>query len=481
MGTTNSEDGSAIEVDSTAPSLPQCNRFVDLFHGVSVPASTTISASGIGRAATLARAATTVAIAGRHVARAAVGPVVHSGLRHRPQWGPSAARESRQAFGALGPTYVKLAQLIASSPGLFPEILSEELRSLLDRVPPVLPAHIEDVVLGELGAPPEEVFASFDPVPLASASIAQVHAAVLRDGTDVVVKVQRPGIRARLAADLRILSVAARLIERASQQGRMANPIAVVEDFEATLAHELNFVLEAEAMERFAENLSSFGTNTGVRVPQVHWRYTTRRVLTMERVYGHSIDDSEGLRATGFDLPGLLKRGVRAWMEAALEHGFFHGDVHAGNLMVDTEGDLVFLDFGIVGQLDERTKDIIRHGLPALLVDGDFVQVAHAIYALGAVLKPVDLDQASADIAELVQPILARPLSEISYGQVLIDIVRVGTRYDVRLPRELVLVAKQLLYFERYAKLLAPDWSILDDPELIGFLFNDLHAQESDS
>jgi ubiquinone biosynthesis protein len=406
---------------------------------------------------------------------------VQGRLRHNPQWPAIAARESRRAFSELGPTYVKLGQLIASSPGLFPEVLSEELRSLLDRVPPVLSSDIEKVVFGELGALPDEVFASFDPVPLASASIAQVHAAVLQDGTDVVVKVQRPGIRVRLAADLQILSCAARALERVSTQGRMANPVAVVEDLEATLAHELNFVLEAEAMERFAENLSSFGANSGVRVPQVQWRYTTPRVLTMERVYGHSIDDTDGLGATGLDLPELLKRGVRAWMEAALEHGFFHGDVHAGNLMVDTDGKLVFLDFGIVGHLDDRTRDIIRHGLPALLVDGDFVQVATAIYALGAVLKPVDLERAAADIAELVQPILAKPLSEISYGQVLIDIVRVGTRYDVRLPRELVLVAKQLLYFERYAKLLAPQWSILDDPELIGFLFEDRHAHQPGS
>lgn len=145
--------------------------------------------------------------------------------------------------------------------------------------------------------------------------------------------------------------------------------------------------------------------------------------------------------------------------------------------MVDTAGNVVFLDFGIVGQLDDRTKAIIRNGLPALLIDGDFVEVAKSIYDLGAVLKPVDLDQASADIAEIVEPILAKPLSEISYGQVLIDIVRIGTRYEVRLPRELVLVAKQLLYFERYAKLMAPDWNILDDPELIGFLFESVHAE----
>jgi predicted unusual protein kinase regulating ubiquinone biosynthesis (AarF/ABC1/UbiB family) len=438
---------------------------------------TDITSSRVGRGATVARAATTVSIAGRHAARSFAVPVMERGIRHRPDWGPSAAREARRAFGELGPTYVKLAQLIASSPGLFPEVLSDELRSLLDRVPPVPPADVEHVVRRELGAGPEEVFARFDPIPLASASIAQVHTATLHDGSDVVVKVQRRGIRARVGADLRILAGAAQLLERVSAKGRMANPIAVVEDFAATLAHELNFVLEGRAMERFAENLKVFGANEGVRVPQVYWRYSTPRVLTMERIYGHSIDDTDALRATGFDLAELLKRGVRAWMEAALQHGFFHGDVHAGNLMVDTGGNIVFLDFGIVGQLDDRTKDIIRNGLPALLVDGDFAEVAKSIYDLGAVLKPVDLDQASADIAEIVEPILAKPLSEISYGEVLIDIVRIGTRYEVRLPRELVLVAKQMLYFERYAKLMAPDWNILDDPELIGFLFESVQTE----
>jgi ubiquinone biosynthesis protein len=438
---------------------------------------TEITSSSAGRGATAARAMTTVSIAGRHAARALVGPVVHHGIRHHPDWGPSAAREVRRAFGALGPTYVKLAQLIASSPGLFPEVLSDELRSLLDCAPPVPPADVVHIVRRELGAAPDEVFARFDPAPLASASIAQVHTATLHDGTDVVVKVQRRGIRARLAADLAILSGAAQLLERTSARGRMANPVAVVEDFAATLAHELNFVLEAQAMERFSENLVASGSNEGVRVPEVHWRYTTQRVLTMERIHGHSIDDTDTLSASGFDLPEILKRGVRAWMEGALEHGFFHGDVHAGNLMVDTDGNLVFLDFGIVGQLDDRTKSIIRNGLPALLLDGDFAEVAKSIYDLGAVLKPIDLDQASADIAEIVGPILAQPLSEISYGQVLIDIVRIGTRYEVRLPRELVLVAKQMLYFERYAKLMAPDWNILDDPELIGFLFESVQTE----
>jgi predicted unusual protein kinase regulating ubiquinone biosynthesis (AarF/ABC1/UbiB family) len=420
------------------------------------------------------RAISTGATLGRHGARfARKSRPGRRGTRSRAAIGSA---ELKEAFAELGPTYVKLAQLIASSPGLFPEVLADEFRSLLDEVPPIPPEEVWAVLTDELGAPPEEVFASLDATPLASASIAQVHAATLPTGDDVVVKVQRPGIRQRLERDLRILMRIARILERTSAKGRMANPVAVVEDFAATLAEELNFVNEGRAMETFDSNLRRFGTNDGVRVPSVRWAYTTPRVLTMERIHGFKIDDLAQLGAQGWDLAGALKRGVRAWMEAALEHGFFHGDVHAGNLMLDTEGTIVFLDFGIVGRLDPQTKAIIRHGLPALLVDGDFVEVAKAIYELGAVLNPQDLEESAKDIAEIVEPILGKPLSEISYGQVLVDIVRIGTRYEVRLPREMVLVAKQMLYFERYAKLMAPDWNILNDPDLIGFLFEGLES-----
>jgi predicted unusual protein kinase regulating ubiquinone biosynthesis (AarF/ABC1/UbiB family) len=417
----------------------------------------------------LRRGATTSRVVARHAIKT---------IRHRRQPNRSvlAAREARDACAELGPTYVKLAQLIASSPGLFPEVLSDELRSLLDQVPPIPYDAVRDVVRAELGDDPSTIFARFDPAPLASASIAQVHTAELLDGTEVVVKIQRPGIQDRLAADLRILMRLARILERTSAKGRMANPIAVVEDFSVTLSEELNFVIEARSMETFDANLRAFGKHDDVRVPKVHWALTTPRVLTMERIHGYKIDDLAQLNTTGWDLADALKRGVRAWIEAALEHGFFHGDVHAGNLMLDTDGNITFLDFGIVGRLDAKTKQIIRHGLPALIVHGDFQEVAKAIYEMGAILKPGDLEQSAADIAEVVEPILGKPLSEISYGQVLVDIVRIGTRYEVRLPRELVLVAKQMLYFERYAKLMAPDWNILNDPDLIGFLFEGLET-----
>ncbi len=416
-----------------------------------------------GDAVGVRRAGRTAVVLTRHLAPAVV--------RRRSSRTRAVAVGLRRAFGELGPTYVKLGQLIASSPGLFPDVLADELRSLLDEVPPIDAGDVAAVITAELGASPNELFETFDWTPLASASIAQVHAATLPDGDDVVVKVQRPGIRQQIDADLRILRVLARVVERVSSTGRMANPVAVVEDFDITIHEELSFVVEGRSMERFADVLTHSPANKQVRVPSVRWRYTTPRVLTMERIHGYKVDDLAGLGATGWDLAGALKRGVRAWMEAALEHGFFHGDVHAGNLMLDTDGNTVFLDFGIMGRLDNVTRNVIRRGLPALLVERDFKAVATAIYEMGAVLKPADLEESSRDIAEIVGPILDKPLSQISYGAVLVDIVRIGTRYEVRLPRELVLVAKQLLYFERYAKLMAPDWSILDDPDLIGFLF----------
>lgn len=400
------------------------------------------------------RAAVTVLVLLRH----ALGLVVPS----RRPLSKRAAEATRAAFAELGPTYVKLAQLIASSPGLFPEVLADELRSLLDRVPPVAPAHVERVVRTELGTP----FAAFDPVPLASASIAQVHAATLTDGREVVVKVQRPGIRPVLEQDVRILRVLARVIERVSRTGRMASPLAVVDDFATTLRGELDFYREAQAMERFAALVE----RPGVRVPEVHWAHTTTRVLTMERIHGHTIDDVAARDERPEVFEAALKRGVLSWLEAALLHGFFHGDGHAGNLMVDRDGSLVYLDFGITGELDEKTRDILCRGLPALIMGGDYRTLAMAVYELGAVLDPADLDESAADIEAIVGPILGRPLSEISYGEVLVDIIRVGTRYDVRLPAELVLVAKQLLYFERYAKLIAPNWNILTDEMLVSFL-----------
>ncbi|MGH9022559.1 MAG: ABC1 kinase family protein [Acidimicrobiia bacterium] len=395
-------------------------------------------------------------------------PILRS--RKAPDLTRRAAVAARRAFIELGPTYVKLAQVIGSSPGLFPEVLSDELRLLLDQVPPDSYESIAQVIREDLGASPSALYAELDPEPLASASVAQVHAARLHSGEQVVVKVQRPAIVERIRSDLRIMRLVARLLERSSAQGRMANPVAVIEDYATTLSEELNFVLEARSMEAFEANLRRFGDNQTIRVPAVDWPLTTPRVLTMERIWGYKLDDLPSLTAAGFDLPATLKRGVRAWMEGAFEHGLFHGDVHAGNLLIDTEGRGVFLDFGIMGRLDARVRRIMRRGVPALIAFGNFKEVAIALYRLGAAPAAANLDEAASAVAEVLGPLRDAPLSQISYGDLLADIVRVGLRFQIRLPRELVLIMKQFIYFERYAKLMAPDWNIMADPDIVGFL-----------
>jgi ubiquinone biosynthesis protein len=374
----------------------------------------------------------------------------------------------RRSFADLGPTYVKFGQLIASSPGLFPAFLATELRRLLDSVPPEPVAKVRRAIERDLGQPIEALFADFDDTPLAAASIAQVHRARLHDGTDVAVKVRRPNLRGRIEQDLRLLRLLAGVLGRAGALGETLNPTAVVDDLASTLRAELDFVREATSMVDFADNLASFGANHDCVVPRPIAGMVTERVLVMTHIDGTPVDDGTTLRAAGHDLEGLVRTGVRAWLEGALEHGLFHGDVHAGNLFVTPEGAVAFLDFGIMGRLDDRTRLVLRRALPAVLIDGDFRTVVRAVFDLGAVTTPVDLEQATAEVRELLEPLATKPLAEISYGELLGHILRVATSYHVVLPRELVLVVKQLLYFERYAKELAPDYKILADPSILG-------------
>lgn len=413
--------------------------------------------AGLGRQE-LARGAATARILGRHGLRLLVERAPEQTVSAR------AATELREAFTELGPTYVKLAQLVASSPGLFPQVLAEELRGLLDNAPPVPGSEVRSVLLAELGAPPEELFATFDAEPLAAASIAQVHAATLLDGRDVVVKVQRPGIHDRVDADLQLLAQAARLLSRTSL-ARFADTPGMVEDAAATLRGELNFVREARSMEHFGRLLTADASTRGVRVPAVEWPLTTARVLTMERIRGTVVDD---LRlADAHDVVELLRRGVGAWLRELLRSGFFHADVHAGNLMVDDDGNVVFLDFGAVGQLPSAARAGLRDTLPALLFRSDYDSAARLLGELtGDTALP--FEAIAADLASTIAPQLAEPCP--SYGQLLISVLRVGARHGAAAPRDLVLVGKQLLYFERYVRLLAPDWSLLTDPLLADVL-----------
>jgi len=411
----------------------------------------------------LRRALVMSAVAARHV-----GPGL---VRRRQRTAAALAPRINDAVMALGPPSMKLSQVVASSPGLFPVPVSDALRHLLDAAPPAPWAGIRDTIEACLQAPVSELFATIDPLPLAAASIAQVHPATLHDGRRVVVKVRRPGVERQFRTDLRLMRLGARAAARLFGAARVFNPVAIVDNTVAALRQELDFRLEADAMERFEANLRAYGSNDRIHVPAVHRQLSGPAVLTMERIDGIKVDDLVRLQGTGLDLLLLLRAGVRAWIESACEHGFFHGDVHAGNLMVDDKGRAVFLDFGIMGELDDTTRCLVRRGVAALLYHRDFDEVTACLAELGAHLGGhMEQAKAAAAIRRLAEPLMAKPLSELDYQEVLFSVVRQAVPHGVQLPPSLVLLFKQVIYFERYAKLVAPDWDILLDTWLIEFM-----------
>ena len=318
----------------------------------------------------------------------------------------TAPRVVRRAFEELGPTYVKLGQLVASTEGIFPERYSEELRGCLDRVKPLPFEAIERVVRAELGRPLAQVFSEVDKEPLAAASIAQVHAARLCDGTEVVLKVQRPGIGDSIAADMRILRGVARLIE-ATPRGAQANPVGIVDDFARTLGEELDFAREAASMAEFNRILSDLDQHEVV-APRVIDGLTSRRLLVMERFFGNRVDDLEGLRARELDMEAKLLVGMRAWFQCVVFHGFFHGDVHAGNLMALRDGRIGFLDFGIVGRLDEAQRQGVIDTLLCFAA-GDFRKLAETWQKMGSCGRETDLSSCSGrDLRAVYEPLLAK-------------------------------------------------------------------------
>ncbi|TDZ92923.1 putative protein kinase UbiB [Mycobacteroides salmoniphilum] len=380
-----------------------------------------------------------------------------------------AAVNMRRRFEALGPTYVKFGQLIASSPGVFPAVVADEFQRLLDRVSPVNPDAIEAVLIAELGRPIGEIFETFDLTPIASASMAQVHAATLRTGEAVVVKVQRPGIRRLVATDIPILSGAAGLLE-ISRRVRMLGLRDIVEDLAADLNDELHFRREAAAMESWAEAISGSEFADQVRVPKVYWRHTTNKILVMERLDVTRMDDVQAIGDAGHDGVTLIKTLLLVLLESIFRRGIFHGDLHAGNVQVDAQGRVVLLDWGITGRFDLERAQVLRELIVALMVTDDMSAASKAMLKLGAVGRPAPHKKAVSDIRSLTVPLGTAELSRISYADLAKQILDLGDAYQLKLPRDLVLVVKQLLYVERYIKLLAPQWKPAKDEEVVGYL-----------
>jgi predicted unusual protein kinase regulating ubiquinone biosynthesis (AarF/ABC1/UbiB family) len=376
-------------------------------------------------------------------------------------------RAMRLAFERLGPTYIKFGQVIASSKGLFPEGLCEEMRAVLDDVPPEPFERTRATIEEMFDAPLATLFDRFEEAPIAAASIAQVHGATLPDGTDVVVKVQRPNLPLRVGADLRVLGAAARLAERVSHQARLGNLSGIVSDFVETLTQEMDFRLEGLNMDEFNAIFDS-QPDKHVCAPRVYWERTRTHALTMERFVGCRVDDVERMQ-TLEDPEAELVRGVLAWTETLLRNGMFHGDVHAGNLMYLDDGRIGFLDFGIVGRFDQTTREQSMEFLLCLALS-NYKRFAEIVIEMsdGSIDgRQLDVNEVAEDLRSAYGPLTHMTMAEIEYGEVLPNIQRTGIKHGLRFPKEFVLITKQFLYFDRYARLLAPNLNMFQDPRII--------------
>jgi aarF domain-containing kinase len=390
-----------------------------------------------------------------------------------------APRTLRRLFERLGATYVKLGQFIASSPTLFPADYVLEFQKCLDSSPTVPFSVIEQIVTEELGKPLDAVYASFDRTPLASASVAQVHAATLLSGEDVVVKVQKPGTRDVLQADLGFLAIATRVLQFVAPGLGRLSLAGIVTDLRTTMLGELDFKQEAKNLAEFATFLRTSGLTNVATCPRPYPAASASRVLTMERLYGVPLTDLDGIRGYSKNPEQTLINALNTWSLSVVASPFFHADVHAGNLLVLKDGRVGFVDFGVVGRIPANTWAAVQT-LGAGLVDGDWRLVATAMVEMGATSEAVNIDALAADIASLAtkfQTIDPQLRATVSDGEVraqvtvdseavtrlTLEIVEVGERAGIKLPREFGLLIKQALYFDRYTKLLAPGLDVMSD------------------
>lgn len=375
-----------------------------------------------------------------------------------------------EGFEILGPTFVKLGQLIASSPSLFPEPLADACLKMLDEVRPFDASHVRRLITQELG-PPEQVFRSFDFTPLSAASIAQVHACELLDGRQAVIKFHRPDIALRMNTDLRIQHLLAKHVLARTNAGKRANVVGMVVDLHEVTNQELNAALEAQRQTRFRDRIGHFGDNAGITAPEVYWDHCAPHMICMERMSGVPMDEFEQIRALGVDGELILRRGIKVWIEAALVHGPFHGDVHAGNLWVLDDGRASYLDFGIMGELPEIWRETMREILYTSMIDQDYRRVVRAYQRVGVMPADVDPEVAGPAIAMIMEPILLQGVGGVSLGEQLKTNLELADQYGATAPKELLLVSKQLLYFERYARTLAPNYVLARDLYLLKNIF----------
>ncbi|WP_303722982.1 AarF/ABC1/UbiB kinase family protein [Malonomonas rubra] len=370
----------------------------------------------------------------------------------------TAAQRLRMAMEELGPTFIKLGQVLSTRPDLIPKDFAQEFIRLQDKVPPFDSKSVEQQLFLQLGRPLEDIFASFDSTPLAAASISQVHRARLQNGEDVVVKIQRPGIDTIIETDLDILMAFAYLVENHLPAGLVTDPIAVVREFRRVIRRELDFTREGRTIDRFAAN---FRNNEAVCIPRVYWEVTSPGVLTLSYIDGIKVNDFEALRRAEHDLQLIAQRGADAFLEQVLVHGLFHGDPHPGNILV-LPGDVIgLLDFGMVGHIDET----LRHQLVDLIlaiVSRDAEQIINHLFYAGNLTEETDRRQLKRDLAEFIDDYYDSALQVIDAGRLVSEFIEILQRHHIKFPADLILLAKALVAMEGMGRQLDPEFNIIE-------------------
>jgi ubiquinone biosynthesis protein len=366
------------------------------------------------------------------------------------------AERLRLALEELGPIFIKFGQTLSTRRDLLPDDIADELVKLQDRVPPFGETEARLTIEEALGASVDELFASFETAPLAAASIAQVHGAVLKDGRDVVVKVLRPGMRDIIRRDLEVLYALARLVQRYLPDAERLRPVEVVGEYDKTIMDELDLLREAANAAQLRRN---FTDSTLLYVPEVYFDLTRRNVMVMERIRGVQISDMARLKALNIDIAKLAENGVKIFFTQMLEHNFFHADMHPGNIFVLTEDPTnpryAAVDFGIIGTLEPRDLEYLAGNFMAFF-DRDYRRIAELHIQSGWVPAGTRVNELESAVRTVCEPIFQKPINEISFGVVLLRLFEIARRFKMTVQPQLVLLQKTLLNIEGLGRDLYP-------------------------
>ncbi len=370
----------------------------------------------------------------------------------------SQAERLRLALEELGPTFIKLGQLLSTRPDIVPPEYITELKKLQDRVPAVATEQIKAQLHRELGYPAEELFQAFNPVPLATASIAQVHRGVLKTGEEVVFKIRRPEIERIIETDIDILIGLAYLVEKHLPGGDMYDPIGLVKEFRRTINRELDFAREGRTIERFANN---FAQDDLVRIPKVYWEHSGHSVLTLEYVSGIKISHFDELENAGYDLKQIARNGAETFLQQVFEHGLFHADPHPGNIYVLPGNVICMFDFGMVGRLDDELKLQLTELLLSVF-NRDVNHIISQLLYSGELHDESNLAGLKRDLSEFIDDYYELLLQDLQVGKLLFDFVEILTEYRIKFPSNLMLLSRALIAMEGIGRQLDPEFNMIE-------------------